>query len=242
MRTIFLGDTHGHDTWKSIIQKANPDRVVFIGDYFDSRQPEKTAAVQMFNMQEIIDFKKTGVMEVILLIGNHDYHYFPEIGYNGTSGYQTGAAPEIGRLLDENREHFQMAYQIDNVLCTHAGVGHYWLFKNMEYNITEGNVVDFINNLWKYKPQSFQFAGYDPYGDSKTQTPIWIRPHSLMSGNRDTSLKEQFIQIVGHTTVDTIDMGKSTGGRYYFIDTLGTSGEYLIYEDKMFSKDSIKNK
>jgi len=239
MRTIFIGDIHGYDTWKSIILKTNPDRVVFIGDYFDSRNPEKTAAVQMLNMQEIIDFKKTGVVEVILLIGNHDYHYFPEIGYNGTSGYQSRASTAIGHLLNENREHFQMAYLLDNVLCTHAGVSHNWLIDQMNYN-PEDNIVNFINDIWKYKPQSFQFNGYDPYGDSKTQTPIWIRPYSLMSGNKDTFLKEQYIQIVGHTTVDTIDMGKATGGRYYFIDSLGTSGEYLIYEDKVFSKDSIK--
>jgi len=240
-KTIFLGDTHGHDTWKAVIAKANPDRVVFIGDYFDSQEPELTAAVQMFNMKEIIEFKKTGAMEVILLIGNHDYHYFPEIGYNGTSGYQAGAAIEIERFLNENREHFQMAYQIDDVLCTHAGVGYKWLFEQMKYNVTEGKVVDFINDLWKYKPKSFQFAGIDPYGDSKTQTPIWIRPHSLMSGNKETALKEQFIQIVGHTQVNTIDMGKATGGRYYFIDTLSVSGEYLIYEDGVFSKDAIEN-
>jgi len=241
-RTIFLGDTHGHDTWKAIIAYANPDRVVFIGDYFDSRVKELTAAVQMFNMNEIIEFKKTGVMEVILLIGNHDYHYFPEIGYNGTSGYQSGAANEIGRLLNENREHFQMAYLLDNVLCTHAGVGYDWLMNQIYYNPEVDPIDKYINDFWKYKPKSFQFAGIDPYGDSKTQTPIWIRPYSLMSGNKDTFLKEEYIQIVGHTTVDTIDMGKATGGRYYFIDTLGKSGEFLIYEDGVFSKDTIWNK
>ena len=240
-KTIFLGDTHGRDIWKAIITKANPDRVVFIGDYFDTFNKKLTPAVQMFNMNEIIEFKKTGVMEVILLIGNHDYHYFPEIGYNGTSGYQSGAAIEIGRLLNENREHFQMAYLLDNVLCTHAGVGYDWLVNQMQYSSQhEDNIADFINDIWKYKPQSFQFNGFDLTGESKTQTPIWIRPHSLMSGNKETALKEQFIQIVGHTTVETIDMGKSTGGRYYVIDTLGKSGEYLIYEDGVFSKDTIK--
>jgi hypothetical protein len=61
-----------------------------------------------------------------------------------------------------------------------------------------------------------------------------------MSGNKDTFIKEQFIQVVGHTAVKTIDMGKSTGGRYYFIDTFGTNGEYLIYEDGVFSKDIIE--
>jgi metallophosphoesterase superfamily enzyme len=95
-KTIFLGDTHGRSTWKDIIRNENPDRVVFIGDYFDSHDKELTAAVQMFNMKEIIEFKKTSGIEVILLIGNHDYHYFSEIGYNGTSGYQHGAAIAIG--------------------------------------------------------------------------------------------------------------------------------------------------
>jgi hypothetical protein len=238
-KTIFLGDIHGRNIWKNIIAKANPDRVVFIGDYFDSHNKELTAAVQMFNMNEIIEFKKTDVMEVILLIGNHDYHYFPEIGYMGTSGYQHGAAIAIGQLLDENREHFQMAYQMDNILCTHAGVGHNWLFDQMGYHKSEDSIADFINDVWKYKPRSFQFNGFDEYGDSKTQTPIWIRPHSLMKGNKDTFLKDDYIQIVGHTYRDTIDMGKSTGGRYYFIDILDTCQEYLIYEDGMFSKDTI---
>jgi predicted phosphodiesterase len=240
-KTIFLGDIHGRDIWKNIIAKANPDRVVFIGDYFDSFNKELTAAIQMFNMNEIIELKKTGAMEVILLIGNHDYHYFPEIGYNSTSGYQSGAAPEIGRLLDENREHFQIAYLLDNVLCTHAGVGYDWLMNQMAYSSQhENNITDFINDIWKYKPQSFQFNGWDHYGDSKTQTPIWIRPHSLISGNKNTFIKKQFIQVVGHTAVKTIDMGKSTGGRYYFIDTFDTNGEYLIYEDGVFSKDIIE--
>ena len=51
MRTIFLGDTHGRATWKDIITKENPDRVVFIGDYFDSFDIEP--AEQMFNFKEI---------------------------------------------------------------------------------------------------------------------------------------------------------------------------------------------
>jgi len=36
MKTIFIGDIHGQDTWKKIVESENPDRVVFIGDYFDS--------------------------------------------------------------------------------------------------------------------------------------------------------------------------------------------------------------
>jgi hypothetical protein len=56
-----------------------------------------------------------------------------------------------------------------------------------------------------------------------------------MAGNRDTFLKKDYIQVVGHTAVEKIDIkGKSTGGRYYFIDTFDTSNQFLIYENEEF--------
>ena len=43
-----------------------------------------------------------------------------------------------------------------------------------------------------------------------------------------------YVQIVGHTQQEKIDIGgKSTGGRYFYIDTL-PSGEYLIEENNKF--------
>ena len=95
-----------------------------------------------------------------------------------------------------------------------------------------------INDIWKYKPLQFMFCGFNPYGDSKTQTPIWIRPMSLMSGNKKTFLKKDYIQIVGHTQVKKIDTGKATGGRYFFIDALD-EGQYLIHEDGKFKVGRI---
>jgi len=227
-RTIFLGDTHGRTTWKDIITKENPDRVIFIGDYFDSF--DIGGAEQMHNFKEIIEYKKNTSSEVIMLIGNHDFHYYP--GGETYSGYQHGAAPAIRQLLEENKDHLQMCYQLDNILCTHAGIGHNWLVEQERYE--SGSIADFINDLWNYKPNQFMFCGFDPYGDSKTQTPIWIRPMSLMSGNKETFLKTDYIQIVGHTGVRKIDIeGKATGGRYYLIDAIDI-GQYLIYEDKEF--------
>ena len=242
MKTIFLGDIHGRDLWKEAIKAEMPDRVVFVGDYFDSYDPECTTALQIHNVKEIIELKKSGSVEIIMMIGNHDHHYFPEVGYTGTSGYQSGGAAAIGHFLDENREHFQMAYQMDNILCTHAGVGHNWLFDQMGYHESEDSIADFINDVWKHKPKAFCFTpdGYDMYGDSKTQTPIWIRPMALMKVNKDSLLKDQYIQIVGHTGMQTIDMGKATGGRYYFIDTLVPEvKEYLAYEDGVFTRKAL---
>ena len=234
MKTIFLGDTHGRATWKDIIAKENPDRVVFIGDYFDSF--DIGGAEQMHNFKEIIEFKEQAKdKEVIMLIGNHDFHYYP--GGETYSGYQHGAAPAIRQLLEENKQHLQMCYQLDNILCSHAGIGHNWLVEQEKYE--SGSIADFVNDIWNYKPIRFIFYGLDPYGDSKTQTPIWIRPASLLSGNRDTFLKTDYIQIVGHTQVRKIDIeGKATGGRYYFIDAIDER-QYLIYEDGKFKLGEI---
>jgi hypothetical protein len=119
-----------------------------------------------------------------------------------------------------------MCYQLDNFLFSHAGISHDWLLIH-DYSV-EHNVVDYVNDLWKYTPRVFAFTGWDPYGDSVQSSPIWIRPYSLQKANRDT-LRDKYIQVVGHTQQRQIDIeGKSTGGRYYYIDTLGTSGEYMV--------------
>jgi len=229
MKTIVLGDTHGRNIWKEIVFQEKADRVIFIGDYFDSF--DIGPAEQMFNFREIIDFKEKGECEVILLIGNHDFHYYP--GGETYSGYKAGVAPAIRQMLQENNHHLQMCYQLDNILFTHAGIGHDWLTYQNKYE--SGPIADFVNDIWKYQPNRFMFYGIDQYGNTKTQTPIWIRPQALMAGNRDTFLKKEYIQVVGHTAVRKIDIeGKATGGRYYFIDTFDTSGQFLVYENGEF--------
>jgi hypothetical protein len=245
MKTIILGDTHGRSNWKLAIHQDQPDRVIFIGDYFDSF--DIPGVEQIHNFKEIIQYKENNPqIEVVLLIGNHDHHYFPEIGYTGTSGYQSGIAPSITQVIDENRHHLQMAYGFGDYLFTHAGVSP--IFMDQVFGSDgwskESIVVD-LNELFKYKPKAFEFNGFDGYGDNTTQTPIWIRPGSLMSVNKkhDKGLKKDYIQIVGHTQMKKLDLvgsDKFTGGRYYFIDTMDTSGEYLIVEDNQLKTNSVK--
>jgi hypothetical protein len=242
MKTLVLGDTHGRSNWKLAVHQENPDRVIFIGDYFDSF--DITGVEQIQNFKDIIKYKETSFSnvgtlkerktEVILLIGNHDLHYFPEVGNTGTSGYQARIAPSIMQVIDENRQHLQMAYQFDDFVFSHAGISIEFLDQVFSVGGWQvENMVDKLNELFKYKPRLFDFNGMDPYGDNTYQTPVWIRPRSLMKANKNI-LNRRVIQIVGHTEMRKLDLKgseKSAGGRYYFIDCMGTSGEYLVIED-----------
>ena len=246
MKTLCIGDLHGRSDWKlAIYQEEHINRVIFMGDYFDSFSI--SGVEQIDNFKQIIKYKENNPqVEVIMLIGNHCHHYFPEVGYTGTSGYQPRIAPSITQVIDENRHHLQMAYGFGEFLFTHAGVSPVFMdqvFGKDDWS-KESVVVD-LNELFKYKPKAFEFNGFDGSGDNTTQTPIWIRPRSLMSVNKkhEKGLKKDYIQIVGHTQMRRIDLegsDKFTGGRYYFIDTMDTSGDYLVIEDNILRTNSVK--
>jgi UDP-2,3-diacylglucosamine pyrophosphatase LpxH len=249
MKTVIIGDVHGRDQWKQIVaQEKDADRFVFLGDYFDSF--DISAVEQMHNFKEIVEFKQTIGEEVIMLIGNHDYHYFPEMGDSSTSGYQTRMAVVIKQLIGENREHLQVAHRIGKFVFSHAGISSEWLDDTI-IDWTEENMVDKINELFKYTPLSLDYrsfkmfsatewAGASGYGNETYQGPMWIRPKALMEANKKT-LRNKIIQVVGHTYQNEIDKeGKATGGRYYFVDVQETSQEYMIITDGQISFNKTK--
>lgn len=248
MKTVIIGDVHGHNSWKQVIQQEqDADRIIFVGDYFDSFTV--SGLEQIANFQDIIEFKTTTDKEVIMLIGNHDYHYFPEIGKNGCSGYQDRMAPSIQHIIDTNREHLQMAYQFDDFLITHAGVSSIWADDVLgEWEVE--TLADQINDMFKFQPHNISYRQYKQigdqvygtggYGDETFQGPLWVRPRSLMVANYDT-LRTKVRQVVGHTHMKEIDIeGKSTGGRYYFIDTMPK--HYLVVRDGDVHLGILNNK
>lgn len=251
-KNVYIGDIHGLTIWEDIVkQHPDADNIVFIGDYFDSF--DISGIEQLFNAENIVRFKKESDSNVYLLIGNHDHHYWPGVKDKGmTSGYQPTMAHQFEYFFRENEKEFQMAVTIGNVLCTHAGVSNqflkdvgYWTYDYKD----ESHVVEFLNDLFKYKPNEFGFGAYDnrhyglaysdPYGNNEGQSPIWIRPGALQRANQRTDLKKMYTQVVGHTQQPSIDIkGKTTGGKYYYIDTLPV-GEYLIEIDGKFEIGKI---
>lgn len=254
MKLVAIGDIHGRDYWKQIIeQEQDADVFVFVGDYFDSftiKGPD-----QINNFLDIIEFKKSSNASVILLIGNHDYHYYPGIEDSGTSGYQTLMAPSIKHVVSDNKQYLQVAYQSGEFVFTHAGLSSEWL-DDMVVGWSVDSLAATVNDLFRYQPnklayRSFKYYDYENniatlssgFGNEPYQSPIWIRPKALMAANKNT-LRKQITQVVGHTPQDNIDIkGKSTGGRYYFIDTLEYGqNQYLVVKDGVVSLGELNNK
>ena len=242
MKIITIGDIHGRPIWKKIVaDNPDTDTFIFVGDYFDSF--DYSAAEQIYNFKEIIEFKKANFLKVILLLGNHDVIYFPKTLDLGIEGFNISNLADIQKVLLDNQQYLQMCYQADNYLFTHAGVSETFL-KDTYYPDGDNfsQIPAHLNALWKISPKDFSFKpGWDKYGNSPNQSCIWIRPQALMIYNKKLK-KSGLVQIVGHTFQNQIDIkGKATGKRYYFIDTLGTSGEYLVIENNIITSKVIKN-
>ncbi len=232
MKTIVLGDTHGRSLWKEIIIKHSDfNRLIFIGDYFDTHE-KTTGEEQLNNFLDICEFKRKSIdKEIILLIGNHDHHYWPGVT-DCCSGYQPHMRPSFQHALEDNKDLLQMCYEDhEHRFYSHAGISKEWLSYN---NITD-DFEQNINELFKYRPNAFSYfpGDYSGYGDHVRQSPIWIRPNSLYRSGIDN------IQIIGHTYQPDINLLKSGRQGYYLIDTLGTSKEFLIINDETISKDSL---
>ena len=232
MKIVALGDTHGRDKWKDIVAKEleSSDKIVFIGDYFDTHYDE-TPEQQLSNFNEIVEFKKTNMDKVILLIGNHDFHYLSGVN-ESYSGFQYGWSKEFNKALEAALAEglMQMCYVYDKYVFTHAGVTNTWCVThgvNRQPHLLE----DSINELFKTNKYAFYFQmghNYSQSGDDVTQSPIWVRIPSLFADGVDG-----FTFVVGHSTLKELTITDKIIG----IDTLGTTGEYLIIDNEKITAE-----
>lgn len=233
MKITAIGDIHGRDLWKKIIDKeSDSDMFVFVGDYVDTHE-NINGFKQLENLKEILRFKRDNPEKVRLLIGNHDYHYFPKPIVWGLyySGFQGHMIPDFREYLSSayNDGMIQPCYVHEDLLFVHAGVSKTWC---QTYDVDQSDLEHSLDDLFYTKISAFDFQidpdtdrGWsNPYGDNIFQSPLWIRPKSLLEDKIDG-----YRQIVGHTQMKSIGLEASVK----FIDTLEV-GQYLIYENNKF--------
>lgn len=227
---IAIGDIHGRQNWKSIVNTEinQVDRIIFVGDYFDSFDIDMPT--QINNFKDLLELKKSYPDKVVLLTGNHDIHYLSTLKEK-YSGYNSGFAYIIENdcILPAIKDRsLQMCHVEDDIIFTHAGITNTWLLLS---NIVESidNIVDLdieLNDAFYYKPNTFRFqSSYkfsmsDNYGDNIWQGPLWVRPRSLIVDKIDG-----YKQVVGHTEMNSI-LDKNG---IYFIDCLEEN--YYLYSD-----------
>jgi len=227
MKTLSIGDIHGRDIWKKIIEDNSWNKVIFVGDYCDSWDKENQEIIQ--NLYDIIEFKKENKDNVILLLGNHDVHYIYGYDKYGASGYRPAYADIIKDIFTINKDLFQFSYQIDNILWTHAGVSNGWYYKCFEklHLIDKYRSLDFEESMTLSDKLNYLFdnqisilfnVGYERGGMNRYGGPLWADKAEFTS--RGASLKN-YIQIAGHNPVNEITTHTVNNDRSItFIDCL----------------------
>lgn len=220
MKIIVIGDIHGQDIWKTIIEKEKTfDKVIFLGDYFDSF--DITPNSQLENYKEISKFRDNNKNKVITLLGNHEYHYITTTSkYSGWKNITNVIAHDIILKDFNDNNKLKYVYKHNNILFSHAGISNYWL-----YEVAETTLENLLENQVHLKHFDINFfLNFDRYGNSKSNGPLWIRPASLID---DTILG--YKQVVGHTHMKQITNIDDT---LYFCDTLPY--QYLVIENNQF--------
>lgn len=216
MKILVIPDIHGSHEWEEAkkISKTKYDYAVFLGDYFDSW--ENNWPDQGENFRAICDFVREDIQHRKLLLGNHDWSYLSKTVHGaGVSGHQNDKAKVIEKLLTENLDILDLAFECNGYVFSHAGFSKTWIQSVLKMACADGSEwsTDFINSLWhkiSLNPEDEKFNyefeelldwhGYiSASGNEVTQGPLWIRPEALL---KDSYYK---VQVVGHTELCSTD-------------------------------------
>ena len=217
MKILVLGDIHGREIWKDIVDREADtcDKIVFLGDYTCPKDVTFEDPTDLCGfLYEVIDYKEQNPNKVVLLRGNHDLQ---ALGYYWAQCYPQDH-PKVQRYWQTKDvknwflKNTQWIYQIPdtNIVCSHAGISETFLdnvckyFKKQEgwdFNIYDQDKL--INHINDIEPSElFGFTDDNPFdtnGESKTQPCTWIRPYTLLEyGVKD------IIHVVGHTPINHI--------------------------------------
>lgn len=217
MKTVSIGDTHGMavvDTVLRIIDEH--DRFVFSGDYVDSFNVDDLTMKK--NLLDVIKLKERYPEKIVLLWGNHDMHYLL-----GNEYYCTGFRPmmqlDFHEIFKSNSDLFQLSWQTDDYLWTHAGVSSQWFdLRFKPFTVKHKNISSFsalLNLAFDEKFPAIFDVGYVRGGDHEVGGPLWCDNTELVSD----PLKG-FNQIVGHNRVREIHTISRNGKEIIFIDLL----------------------
>lgn len=214
-KVLIISDVHARPFWKEATEKYDHecDKIIFLGDYVDPYQDEGfTRKDAIRTLEEIIEFKINNKDKTILLIGNHDAHYFLK-NFPRSTRYDSSNAYKIRELFAQHNHIFKLAYEeiINNkkYLFTHAGLMNSWIERNKD--IIGQPTVDSLNML-KNNPHGIKalsdISRYRTWLGEKSGSILWSDVREKLDlnpleekpiPNEDSIVNEYDYQIFGHT-------------------------------------------
>ena len=179
-KTLIIPDVHGRAFWREAVAKKSYERIVFLGDYLDPYPHEGITQRHAYEgLLDIIDLKLQQPERVVLLLGNHDLHYYSAAYGRIAKGsrYNANYAWKYKKCFVQHRNLFQLAYEEEHngirYLFTHAGItqGWYEQHKNIIGELNAPNLnhlLDSLQGIETLTKISF-FRG----GDSMWGSCIW---------------------------------------------------------------------
>lgn len=191
-KILIVPDVHGRKFWhkaKELIDEV--DQVVFLGDYLDPYSREGiTFEDALDEFEQILEFKEKHSNKVILLVGNHDMHYI-KTEFMDCSRLNVWRRVEVHDLFMNNIDKFQLIYEIDKYLFSHAGVYKEWMDK---YALQLEELLDF---------KQFLRGRWNTLEDVSMHRGGWCNVGSCVWSDINESVRHELLpdvrHIVGHT-------------------------------------------
>lgn len=195
-KILIVPDVHGRSFWhkaKELIDSV--DKVVFLGDYLDPYGHEGiTFDTALEEFDKILEFKDKYGDKVVMLIGNHDCHYI-NTSFMDCSRLNYLKRQDIHELYMKHIDKFQLVWEYDTWLFSHAGVYKEWMDL---CQFTLDNLKDFTTFREENFPSlaclSFYRGGYH-----RTGSCVWADLRESLKHE----LLEGYHHIVGHTQLES---------------------------------------
>ena len=225
-KVLIIPDIHGETFWKEPVQKYinQVDRIVFLGDYLDPyRNPHEICNVSFLldNLMEIVSLKQANMEKVILLKGNHDYHYTSKRMMDIACASRCDKANwhKYNKVFNDYDDLFKIAH-IEKIkgttyLFSHAGFTTYWINKvnakvwrmnDRDILVSKQDFIDKVNMLeYDYEGQNMLaiIGRFRSILGEKTGSVLWAdaEEHIIPKAPKAYGLNKVF-QVVGHTRLD----------------------------------------
>ena len=230
MKIAVIGDLHGKNCWKKLIEGRFDkfDKIIFMGDYSDDSWVTFTDEEIVNNLKDVIDFKKNHNDKVVLIIGNHDFQYI--VGYPTASRYRKSYAKEMHKIFNDNSDIFNTIHIENNYIFTHAGITNGWIeYIKQKYDIKDvniDNIYDVVNIVYKNDKDDCNIASYRRGGGSEFAGILWADV-----GDLSEDAWKGYNQVVGHNRVKPGSVIKKDNYAIYMADHFDTEQDKLLVLD-----------